>query len=752
MIKYKLQPFLLFLLIFVTGVLAVWAQDASIAQAGGREPQSEQISAPIYFQLGKSVIAPEFMGNRERLEAFVCSLQKILADSNYVVNRVRVAGMASPDGARERNEELASQRANTLAAYLLERTNITPDKLDIVNGGENWSGLRAMIKASDDVPDKAKILEFMSRDDDRDVMKRNIQYYNGSRAWKYMYEHFFPTLRMGAGGTDMGSGMNSLVRENWRRTARLIEESSLPEQTKKQLQQIIDTEENPSERARLIKESCPAEFYTQLQQQLASGLLNTPGNLSTDNWSLLRARIKADTDIPNRDEVLRIIDNAALLQEREQQLRELDRGVSYRYIQDHFFPELLLASAPATPESYSGADDPVSTQTTTLSEENWKRLRAMVETSTMPYKSEVLALIDTLPDAVERIRQLQELGDGQPYIYMTEVFFPELLYGVSPAAMESWNQLTILLEHADLANKDAILEIIRTTPPGLEREQAIRALDNGESWEKIGELLLPGLLCDTEEVTLSGSGVSFSYELSPAARAREAEAQRRIRVEEAERRMKEQTAAKEEVRRQEAERLVREQAERKAARQTVQRRRRLPALFALKTDFVLWGSVMPGFEMGAFTPNLSAEFYFAKRWSIQLGGAYSNWDALSGGKGLFAVTGVEFEPRYWVRNDGLFRGFYTGVYGIFGDFDVQDKATSGATGSYLTGGASAGWAQVLGRHLYLELGLRLGYRSAKSDLYEILREHCYYNSSRSEGKFAPQVRFQLVYRFGKSGR
>ena len=63
-----------------------------------------------------------------------------------------------------------------------------------------------------------------------------------------------------------------------------------------------------------------------------------------------------------------------------------------------------------------------------------------------------------------------------------------------------------------------------------------------------------------------------------------------------------------------------------------------------------------------------------------------------------------------------------------------------------------GWAQVLGRHLYLELGLRLGYRSAKSDLYEILREHCYYNSSRSEGKFAPQVRFQLVYRFGKSGR
>ena len=40
---------------------------------------------------------------------------------------------------------------------------------------------------------------------------------------------------------------------------------------------------------------------------------------------------------------------------------------------------------------------------------------------------------------------------------------------------------------------------------------------------------------------------------------------------------------------------------------------------------MLWGSLMPGFEMGSFTPNLSAEVYFAKRWSVQLGGAYSNW-------------------------------------------------------------------------------------------------------------------------------
>lgn len=83
-------------------------------------------------------------------------------------------------------------------------------------------------------------------------------------------------------------------------------------------------------------------------------------------------------------------------------------------------------------------------------------------------------------------------------------------------------------------------------------------------------------------------------------------------------------------------------------------RRRMPAVLALKTDFVLWGTLMPGFEMGTFTPNLSAEFYFAKRWSVQLGGAYSNWNAISGDKGLYAVSAVDFEPRFWARKDGLY--------------------------------------------------------------------------------------------------
>ena len=222
----------------------------------------------------------------------------------------------------------------------------------------------------------------------------------------------------------------------------------------------------------------------------------------------------------------------------------------------------------------------------------------------------------------------------------------------------------------------------------------------------------------------------------------------------AELRRQEEERKAEERRREEERRRIEEEKAREAARLAAIEHRKLKASAALKTDFVLWGSLMPGFEMGSFMPNLSAEVYFAKRWSVQLGGAYSNWDALSGDKGLYAVTGVDLEPRFWLKDAALYRGLYFGVFGTYGDFDIQEAST-GFTGTYFMGGVTGGWCQVLGRHLYLEAALRLGFRSAKGDNYTIVKgywENYYQNNSESRGKFAPQVRLQLVYRFGKSGK
>lgn len=749
------------------GFLPGYGQTAASSEAE-ESLNPGQVSAPIYFQIGKSTIDPTFMGNRENMDRFVKTLREILSNPDYVVNKVRVVGMASPDGARERNLELAGARARSLADFLIRETGISEDKIDIVNGGENWDGLFAMIEASKDIPDKAEMLEFRKLyGGDRDRLKRNMQYYNGAKAWTYMYRHFFPILRTGAGGTDGEQRLSNLSITNWQRIRDVVRDADLDEETKQKMEAVISQAEveNKTDAGSVLKQLralCNDEaVYSKFQDLALESMLGESNPASTNNWALLRERIAA-SDIEGKEAMLDIIDNVPATRGREQQLRALNGGESYRQI-ERLYPELLtdlsLAEVQKTPAGIQPSDDGSATVTTTVSAENWRMLRDMIAASNMPDKETVLEIIDTENDPAERERKLRELNDGYADRYIKEVFFPELLYGISPAAKENWALLEKSVVESDMANKDEVLRIMQTTPAGAEREAALRRIDDGRTWETISRQTFTELLQNTEQVEASGTGMSFTFEASPAAKARAEELKRqqeeKRRQEEearqAELRRQEEERQAEERRRQEEQRRLEEEKAREAARLAAVEHRKLKASAALKTDFVLWGSLMPGFEMGSFMPNLSAEVYFAKRWSVQLGGGYSNWDALSGSKGLYAVTGVDLEPRWWLKNDGLYRGFYAGVFGTYGDFDIQET-TTGYTGTYFMGGVTGGWCQVLGRHLYLEAALRLGFRSAKGDNYTILNDHYYWDSSENRGKFAPQVRLQLVYRFGKSGK
>lgn len=894
--------YLLLLAAFILGGFIPGYGQSPSSSGDASEPGS--VSAPIYFRLGKSAIDPTFMDNRENMDRFVKMLREILANPDYVVNTVRVVGMASPDGSRERNLELAGARARSLADFLIRETGISEDKIEVVNGGENWDGLFAMIEASKDIPDKAKMLEFRELyGEDREALKRSMQYYNGSRAWKFMYQHFFPTLRTGAGGTDGEQRLSNRSITNWQKMREVVRDLDLDEETKQQMLAVISQAEveNKTDAGAVLtrlRELCPDEaVYSRIQSQVVGSLLGESNAVSQDNWALLRERIAA-SDIEGKEAILSIIDNVPASQGREQQLRALNGGESYREI-ERLYPELLTDLNPANDAwstsseanwrtiraAVAGSDIPdkekvleiidtesdpavrerrlrelnggqtyreltgellpallsdsglslrqqqanraflreriaasdignkqqaldildresdpvecerqlralnggstyreiaesvlpellssdrrisgVSADMTTVSAENWRMLRDMIAASDMPEKDRVLEIIDSESDPAVRERRLRELNDGYTDRYIKEVFFPELLYGISPAAKENWNLLEKCVVESDLANKEEVLRIMQSTPAGAEREAALRGIDGGQTWETISRQGFTELLQNTEQVEFSGTGMSFTFEASPAAKERAEELKRqqeeKRRQEEearlAELRRQEEERKAEERRREEERRRIEEEKAREAARLAAVEHRKLKASAALKTDFVLWGSLMPGFEMGSFTPNLSAEVYFAKRWSVQLGGAYCNWDALGGDYGLYAVTAVDLEPRWWLKDNGLFRGFYAGIFGTYGDFDLQQKdGLSGTTGTYFMGGVTGGWCQVLGRHLYLEAALRLGFRSANCDDYTIVKgywENYYLDGSESRGKFAPQVRLQLVYRFGKSGK
>lgn len=430
--KNKVTTAIVALLLLSGTFSAVWARPTDPGKDG-----SQQVDAAVYFRIGESAVDPSFEGNRIRLLVFLNDLRRIQADSNYVISRIEVAGTASPDGSQDRNEQLAGERAAALASWLVSEAGIPSEKISVVNGGENWTGLRQMMEASDQMPFRDEMLALMDIED-RDVRKHKMMYYADSKPWLWMYDRFFPALRKGAGGTQTRASQNRL---------------------------------------------------------------------------------------------------------------------------------------------------------------------------------------------------------------------------------------------------------------------------------------------STEKVPMTGSCVSFSYELNPKTQAHAAE------IPEPD--------------------TVTEPAVVDVTQQPIQSRRPFSPVVALKTDLMLWGGVMPDIKTGTWTPNLSAELYFARRWSAEAGYAYAAWDAYDGG--LYSVSAGNVGLRSWLGKASSFRGFYLGLFGVYGQYDVQEAAL-GQTGSFWYAGLGAGWLQVFSRHWAFEAEIRGGYRSAQNEFYDIEPNHYYFNRKETNGKFIPQFRLQVIYRFGRSGK
>lgn len=221
----------------------------------------------------------------------------------------------------------------------------------------------------------------------------------------------------------------------------------------------------------------------------------------------------------------------------------------------------------------------------------------------------------------------------------------------------------------------------------------------------------------------------------------------------------------EQLRREEAERLkeqrFREQwlaeraAGRQARREARKQRNRLLPLLSVKTNLYTWAGMTPDFYYTAFTPNLSAEFFFARRWSAVASAAYADWDYDSG-KCHWGVSAYSLEPRFWVNGDGCYRWCYVSIYGQLGDFDNRSTdsgriagGTANCTGTYWEGGLSVGCYILLDAHWGIEAGLRGGYRASDTNAYDVEMPYYYFNRNFRENHFGVTgVNISVSYRFG----
>ena len=151
----------------------------------------------IVFKVSKIEIDSSVFNNEVTFGKILAAVDKIFSNPKYRMDKIEVAGYASPEGPPAFNTWLGENRAKALINYIIEQRpqyELTMDDFQIVNGDENWAGLRRVV-ADSDMDEKDQVLAIIDEDIPSERKKLKIEAINHGWVWKKMLEDIYPHLR-----------------------------------------------------------------------------------------------------------------------------------------------------------------------------------------------------------------------------------------------------------------------------------------------------------------------------------------------------------------------------------------------------------------------------------------------------------------------------------------------------------------------------------------------------------------------------
>ena len=152
----------------------------------------------VIFKVGKIDIEHNLFNNAEAFGNILGAIDKIYSYKDFKVEKIEITGHASPEGTQYRNKWLGENRAKALIGYIIQQRpqyNLNPDNFQIVNGEENWEGLRRMtLESQMGDEEKKQIIDII--DSDRGVARKlDLRALDGGRTFQKMLKEVYPHLR-----------------------------------------------------------------------------------------------------------------------------------------------------------------------------------------------------------------------------------------------------------------------------------------------------------------------------------------------------------------------------------------------------------------------------------------------------------------------------------------------------------------------------------------------------------------------------
>ena len=178
---------------------------ALLAGNAQAEIVSDSLRTTIYYRTASARLELPYMDNDRHLAALGDSIRSLGGDPAVVLRRILIQASASPDGNTKYNKELARKRGEDLRDYLKDNLSLPDSIFALQPQGEGWSELAEKLGRTD-APwrDKAIAIirdtpEWVVREGKVvDGRKRQLMNLAGGRAWQYMKENLFDSLRSGA--------------------------------------------------------------------------------------------------------------------------------------------------------------------------------------------------------------------------------------------------------------------------------------------------------------------------------------------------------------------------------------------------------------------------------------------------------------------------------------------------------------------------------------------------------------------------
>ena len=152
----------------------------------------------IIFKVSKAEIDSTVFNNELTFGKILAAVDKIFTNPHYRIDKIEVAGYASPECPLEFNKWLGENRAKALINYIIEHRpqyKLTMDNFKIVNGEENWVGLGRIVRESD-MEYKEEVLSIIENTSlSGEQKKLKIEELNYGWVWQKMLKEIYPQLR-----------------------------------------------------------------------------------------------------------------------------------------------------------------------------------------------------------------------------------------------------------------------------------------------------------------------------------------------------------------------------------------------------------------------------------------------------------------------------------------------------------------------------------------------------------------------------